>query len=210
MIDIQYRFRTSKTLLRWGCILNPKPSSESSRYSRRSTISDRFVLRTWIRHYLTLIVLTVSWSTPNIVVSSADCVTSTVETVSHQIPVIRIFIRIAHRSWTPSDIFLCFLRLIIFLNLQVQRFVGRRRPFGTPLPTRRCRESFPSTSIRIPSKNTSTIVSLVTARIVSPIDDLFSIFLIQNIQVPLGCGLAWVFLVEIVHLECHYSNYSQI
>ena len=61
-------------------------------------------------------------------VSFADCVTSTAEAVSHQIPVIRIFIRIAHRSWTPSDIFLCFLRLIIFLNLQVQRFVAVEHP----------------------------------------------------------------------------------
>ena len=210
MIDIQNRCRTSKTLLRWGCILNPKPSPESSWYCRRSTISDRCVLRTGILHYLTLIVLTVSQSTPNLVVSSADCVISTAETVSHQIPVIRIFIRIAHHWWTTSDIFPCFLRLIIFLNLQVQRFVGRRRPFGTPLPTRRCRASSPSSCIRIPLKNTFTIASLVFARIVSRMDDRFSIFLIQNIQVMLGCGFTWLFLVEILRLGCHYSNYSQI
>ena len=122
----------------------------------------------------------------------------------------RFFIRIAHRWWTTSDIFPCFLRLIIFLNLQVQRFVGRRRPFGTPLPTRRCRASSPSSCIRIPLKNTFTIASLVFARIVSRMDDRFSIFLIQNIQVMLGCGFTWLFLVEILRLGCHYSNYSQI
>ena len=108
------------------------------------------------------------------------------------------------------DNIIWFFLIVIFLNLQGQRFVGRRRPFGTPLPTRRCRESSPSTSIRIPSKNTSTIVSLVTARIVSRMNDRFSIFLIQNIQVMLGCGFAWLFLVEILHLGCHCSNYSQI
>ena len=148
--------------------------------------------------------------TLNLVISSADCVTSVAEAVSHQIPVIRIFIRIAHRSWTSSDFFLCFLCLIIFLNVQVQRFISRRRPCGAPLPTRRCRASSPSSFIRISSKNTSTIASLVFARIVSRMDDLFSISLIHNIQVPFGCGFAWLFLVERVHLGCHHNNYSQI
>ena len=54
------------------------------------------------------------------------------------------------------------------------------------------------------------MVSLVTARIVSLMDNLFSISLIQNIQVMLVCGFAWLFLVEILRLGCHYSNYSQI
>ena len=61
---------------------------------------------------------------------------------------------------------------------------------------RRCRESSPSSSLRIPSKNTSTIVSQLTARIVFGMDDRFSIFLIQDIQVMLGCGFAWLFLVR--------------
>ena len=152
----------------------------------RSTISDTFVLRPWILHYLTLIIQTIFGCTPNLVVSSTDHVTSVAETASTQIPVIRIFIRIAHRWWTASDIFLCFLRLIIFSNLQRQRFVGRRRPFGTPLPTRRCHTISPCSSIGTTSNINSITVSLAIAR--SVIANTYCIFDLYKSQIYYKCS----------------------
>ena len=120
-------------------------------------------LWTSILQRLPPVALTVSEFTPNLSVSSVDCVTSVNETVWRPILIIGIFHCIACHRYTASDSIPCVsLSCIAFSNLQGQRFVSCRRPFWTPLPTRRCKAPSSCSFIRIIFSSTSVIVPLVT------------------------------------------------
>jgi hypothetical protein len=135
---------------------------EYTRLGRRSTILNNSELWTSILQRLPAVVLTISEFTPNLSVSSVEYGTLLDETVWHPILSIGIFHFIACHRCTASDNTRAFPSLYYLLESTGQRFVGRRRPSGTPLSTRRFRTPSSCSFIRIISSGTSVIVPLVT------------------------------------------------